>query len=139
MIRHRIQVRSPEIDESALAQPEVVRQPFRPPRRRLPDDFVRRQVDYQRDLDGVQRVCPAQDVAENVRLQEERFLYRKALGVLARLGQDPELLDGSPVPHVPMIARLAEDAQVPRPQSPFWSRIFIKLRLRFCSIRKPAV
>jgi len=36
------------------------------------------------------------------------------------------------------LARMAEDPQVSRPQSPFWSRIFIRLRLRFCSVRKAA-
>ena len=62
-------------------------------------DFLRGQVDRNRDLNGIQRVGSVHHFTEGINgLQERLSVEPEGLHALTRLGVDPQLLDGALVP-----------------------------------------
>src|SRR5208337_828200 len=100
VIPDRVQVRPPEIHEAALAEPQLIRQPVGPFGAGLPRNFLRGQVDRDRDLNGSQRIGSVQYLAEGIHGFQERLrIEPEGLHALTRLGEDPQLLDGALVSH----------------------------------------
>jgi hypothetical protein len=100
VIPDRVQVRSPEVQEAALTEPQLVRQPVGAFGAGFPRDFLRGQVDRDRDLNGIQRVGSVHHLAEGIHgLQERLRVEPEHLHALTRLGEDPQLLDSALVPH----------------------------------------
>ena len=81
-------------------EPQLVRQPVGAMGVGLPGNFLRSQVDRDRDLNGVERVGSVQHLTEGVYgLQERLRVIPEDLHAFARFGQDPQFLDSALVSH----------------------------------------
>ena len=99
VIPHRVQVRPPEIQEAALAEPQLVREPVGAFGSGLQRDFLRRQVDRHRDLNVVKRVGPVQHLAEGIHGLQERLRVNQNNFTRSHVSARIRSSDSAPMPH----------------------------------------